>query len=169
MNTALKLYEIVDKYKALEALESSDDLPAEVIRDTLEALDGEVREKATNVALFVRNLDTMADSIDDAAKQMQARAARLRKRGESLREYLKFNMLSSGITKIESPFFTLTLKKNPGSVVIDDESKVPAQFMVTPPAPPPRADKKAIAAAIKAGEDVPGCRLEQGERLDIKL
>jgi hypothetical protein len=29
-------------------------------------------------------------------------------------------------------------------------------------------DKKAIAAALKAGEDVPGAHLERGQRLEIK-
>jgi hypothetical protein len=45
---------------------------------------------------------------------------------------------------------------------------VPEKFMKAPPPPPPALDKKAVAEALKAGEDVPGCRLEQGTRLEIK-
>jgi hypothetical protein len=56
-------------------------------------------------------------------------------------------------------------------VDIFDERQVPEAFMVTPePAPPPqpRPDKAAIKAALAAGTDVPGARLTQGTRLEIK-
>lgn len=168
----MKLYELVGQYRALEALESSDDLPAEVIRDTLDGLEGQLQDKATNVGLFIRNLMSTADAIDEAAEAMRMRGERLRKRAQSLNEYLKFNMQASGISKVESPYFTLRLKKNPPTVVIDSENLIPAKFMRTPaplPAPKPAPDKKAIGDAIKAGEEVPGAHAEQYERLEIEL
>lgn len=168
----MKLYELSQQYRALEALESSDDLPPEVIRDTLEGLTGQLQEKATNVGLFIRNLESTADAIEEAAEAMRMRGARLRKRAQSLHEYLKLNMQASGISKVESPYFTLCLKKNPPTVVIDSENLIPARFMRTPePPPPPKPvpDKKAIGDAIKAGEEVPGAHSEQYERLEIEL
>jgi hypothetical protein len=167
----VKLYELTAQYRALEALESSDDLPPEVIRDTLDGLTGQLQEKATNVALFIRNLESVADAIDEAAATMQARGTRLRARAQSLQQYLLFNMQAAGISKVESPYFELIVKKNPPTVVIDSESLIPAEYMTQPeplPPPPPRPDKKAIAAAFKAGEEVPGCHVEQRERLEIK-
>lgn len=168
----MKLYELVGQYRALEALESSDDLPPEVIRDTLDGLEGQLQEKATNVGLFIRNLESTADAIDEAAVTMQARGTRLRARAKSLQDYLLFNMQAAGITKVESPYFTLAVKKNPPTVVIDSENMLPARFMRTPePLPPPKPapDKKAIADAIRAGEEVPGAHSEQRERLEIKV
>lgn len=168
----MKLYELTAQYRALEALESSEDLPPEVIRDTLEGLEGQLQEKATNVGLFIRNLESVADAIDEAAEQMRERGARLRKRAQSLQDYLLFNMQASGIQKVESPYFNLKVKTNPPTVVIDSESLIPAEYMTQPeplPPPPPRPDKKAIAAAFKAGEEVPGCHIEQRQRLEIEL
>lgn len=168
----MKLYELVQQHRSLEALESSDDLAPEVIRDTLEGLEGELRDKAISVGHFVRNLESTADAIDEAAEAMRMRGTRLRKRAQSLQDYLLFNLIAAGITKIDSPYFTLTVKKNPPSVVIDSENLIPAQYMRTPePPPPPKAapDKTAIAAAIKAGNEVPGAHSTQGERLEIKL
>lgn len=162
------LYELADKYRELESLASSEDLPPEVIADTLEALEGDLKEKATAVACYFRNLESVADSIDEAAKQMKTRGDRLRKRAESLKEYLKFNMLATGIIKIESPYFTVALQNNPPSVIIDDEASLPPRFMVTPPAPAARADKTAIGKAIKAGEVVPGAHTDVGQRVVIK-
>jgi len=48
---------------------------------------------------------------------------------------------------------------------------VQAEFMVQPPRPPrppARPDKNKIKDALKCGQDVPGCRLEQGVRLEVK-
>lgn len=168
----MKLYELTAQFRDLEALASSDELPPEVIRDTLEGLQGQLQDKATNVALFIRNLESTADAIDEAAEGMRLRGERLRKRAQSLNEYLLFNMISAGISKVESPFFTLQVKTNPPTVVIDTEKLIPDMYMTKPEPPPPppsKPDKKAIAAAFKAGEEVPGCHVEQRQRLEIKL
>lgn len=127
----LTLYELSDKYKSLEALAESDEVPAEVIRDTFEALEGELREKAVSVGHFIRNLESTADAIDEAAETMRLRGTRLRKRAQSLQAYLLFHLQSSGITKIDSPWFTLQVKKNPPTVVIDSENLIPARYMRT--------------------------------------
>jgi hypothetical protein len=181
------LYQIVEQYRSLETLDPSEDLPAEVILDTLEGLTGELTVKATNVARFILNIESMADAVDGAAKAMKLRAERMRDRAASIREYLRVNMRGAGIEKIEATEFVLALKKNPPKVVIDDESRIPEAFKAKPePPPPPVAtpDKKKIADALKAhaalikalpdGEPapttpVPGAHLEQAERLEIKL
>jgi hypothetical protein len=168
----LALYELVSQHRSLEALAESADLPAEVIRDTLDGLEGELRDKAVSVAHFCRNLESTADAIDEAAEQMRERGTRLRKRAQSLNEYLLFHLQAAGISKVESPYFSLKVKTNPPTVVIDSESLIPAEYMTQPeplPPPPPRPDKKAIAAAFKAGEEVPGCHVEQRQRLEIEL
>ena len=48
--SALKLYEIVRQHRELEQLADSGDVPAEVIRDTLEALEGDIEAKSVSVA-----------------------------------------------------------------------------------------------------------------------
>jgi len=165
---SLALYQIAEQYRELDKLSDSDDLPAEVIRDTLEGLVGDLEGKATNVAMFTRNLDATADAIDEAAKAMQARARRIRNRAEAVRAYLLFNMQATGIRKIESPHFTLAIRTNPPAVVIRDDAELPDEFMVQPPPPPPKPDKKKLAAALKAGQHIDGAWLEQGERLETR-
>jgi hypothetical protein len=86
-----------------------------------------------------------------------------------LRDYLRDNMIRSGITKIEAtqaPFFRLAIRKNPPKVVIDNESLVPDEFVRTKIVT--ELAKNEIKYAIQAGRDVPGAHLEQTERLEIK-
>lgn len=165
------LYQLVEQYRSLEALDASEELPIEVLKDTLEGLSGELTVKATNVAKFVLNCEATAEAIEGAAKQMKLRAERLRKRAEGVRDYLKFNMQAAGILKIEATEFVLSIKKNPPAVIVDTEALIPPAFMATPEPPPPpvpRPDKALIKKAIQSGMAIAGCHLEQAERLDIR-
>ena len=166
------LFALVEQHRSLLALADSEaDIPEEVINDTLEGLQGELQVKAQSVARFIANQDAMADAIDNAAAAMAVRAKRLRSRTEYLRNYLLVNMQAAGIQKLDSPELVVQVKKNPPAVVVFDEASVPAEFMVTPappPPPPPRPNKAAIKDALKSGVEVPGCRLEQGVRLEVK-
>lgn len=169
MNSALKLYEISNQFQALEQLGDSDDLPAEVIADTLEALEGDFDSKAVQVAKFVLALEANAAAVKAGAKAQAERAARISKRADSIAAYLQFHMQALQRRRIETPDVVLTLRKNPPAVVITDEHAIPEQFWIQPPPPDKRLDKKAIKQAIDGGERVNGAYVEAGERLEIKL
>ena len=163
------LYELTQQHRELERLaDTTDDLPPEVIRDTVEALEGAIEAKAVSVAAVVRNLETHAGLIRDAAKQLAERAARAEKRAESLKAYMLFCLQASGISKVTAPEYTISVRNNPEAVRIADDAELPPEFLVQPPPPPPRPDKTAIKAALKSGRDVPGCWLEAGQRLEIR-
>lgn len=163
------LYELAGEYHQAAVTMSNMDMDEQTIADTLEGLSGALEEKAKNVAAFVRNLESTAEQIKLAEKQMADRRKAMENRAERIREYLKTNMELAGITQIECPHFKLAIKKNPPSVVIDAESQIPADYMTQPVAPPPAPDKKLIAQAIKDGFEVPGAHLETGKtRLDIR-
>lgn len=163
------LYQLAEQHRELERLaDTTDDLPPEVIRDTIEALEGAIEAKAVSVAAVVRNLELHAEMIRTASKQLAERAARAEKRADSLRGYLLFNLQAVGVSKVESPEFTVAVRNNPEAVRIADDAELPPEYLVQPPAPPPRPDKTAIKAALKAGRDVPGCWLEAGQRVEIR-
>lgn len=164
----LSLYVLADEYKQAAAQLADLDMPDEVVADTLESLQFPIEQKATNVAMFVRNLEATAEAIKAAEVEIAKRRKALESRAANVREYLKVNMLRTGITKIECPLFKISVRDNPASVRVIDESVIPSQFMRQPDPPPPSPDKKAIGEALKSGDDVPGCVLERGNRLEIK-
>jgi hypothetical protein len=162
------LYELAAQYKAdLEKL-SDLDLPEETVRDTLEGMTGDLETKAQNVAAFIRNLETTAEAIKQAEADMAKRRKAIEARTERLKTYTLEAMTANGIERIVSPYFALTVAKNPPSVDIYDIKQVPEQFMRQPEPPPPSPDKKTIMAKLKEGEEIAGCRLNQGVRLQIK-
>ena len=165
----LKLFELANEFRALEALAESDDIPSEVIADTLEGLEGDFDSKAVAVAKFVLSLEAHADAINAAAATMDARAKRVYNRADSIRAYLLFNLQSVDRKRIETAELVIRRVTNPPAVQITDEAAIPRAYWVQPPPPPERIDRKAIAAALKAGERVSGAFLESGERVEIKL
>lgn len=162
------LYVLADEYRAAVEALADLDLDEQTVADTLEGLSGELEVKATNVAMFARNLESTAAAIKEAEAAMAARRKALEKRADGLRAYLLVSMQRCGISKIDSPHFALAIKNNPASVLIDEPALIPPTYMRQPDPPPPAPDKAAIKDAIKAGQDVPGARLAQTVRLDIK-
>jgi hypothetical protein len=162
------LYVLTGDYLALANKLSDSDMDDQTIRDTLEGASGELEEKATNVACFIRNLESQAEAIKSAEKQMAERRKAIEKKAEHLSAYLKESMVRCGKAKIDSPYFCISIKKNPPSVVIDDAGQIPTEFYVYPDAPPPHPDKTAIDAALKSGKEINGAHLVQAERLEIK-
>ena len=163
------LYELTAQYReALAVLTDNDELPVEVIRDTLESLVGSIEVKSTNVAKFLLGLEAEAAAIEAAAEAIHQRGVRRKKRAESIRSYLLLNMQAAGISKVECPEFTIAIRKNPPAVEMDDFAVIDPKYMFTPEPPPPSPDKKLLAAALKAGEQIPGVWLRQGEHLSIE-
>jgi hypothetical protein len=157
------LYELSTQYQAaFNELNEIDDLPDQVIRDTLEGLQGGLELKALNIARYFQNLDAEAAAIKDAETRMAARRKALENKAKRLREYLKQNMQNCQITKISCPEFEISLRKNPPAVIIDNEALIPQEFVEI------RTSTYINKVAIKAAGEVPGTHIEQGYALVIK-
>lgn len=165
---SLALYQISDAYLAdvrkLEELE----LDEQTFLDTLESLSGDLELKATNVAMFVKNLEANAEAIKQAEKAMAERRRAHESKADKIRQYLLDNMLKTGITKIDCPYFTLSVRKNPPAVEVLTADLIPDDYYDIPEPPPPVLNKKRLAEDLKAGVVIQGARLTQGNSLQIK-
>lgn len=168
---SLSLYNLTDHYLALAHKLADADFDAQTISDTIEAsgLVDDLSTKCQAIEYVARSAESQNAAIDGEIVRLQALKAQRTRTAQGLRDYIKTNMQRMEIERIECPLFTLSLRKNPPAVDIFDLLQLPAQYMVTPEPKPPIAapDKKAIAAAIKAGDDVPGAKLTQGIKLVV--
>ena len=164
----ITLYKLADDYLVAQDKLSDLDLPDDVIRDTLESMEGDLQVKATNTGLFIRNLEVTSEAIAAEEKRLSERRKAIDNRVNNIKRYLFENMQRTGITKIESPSLTLSLQNNPASVSVENVSDIPSEYMRQKEAPPPEPDKNAIKEALKNGIDVPGCTLVTTQRLVIK-
>jgi hypothetical protein len=166
------LYVLTGQYHQLAEQLSNLDLDAQTVADTIEAsgITDELSVKAQGVEMVARGAEAHNLAIDAEIARLQALKDHRAKVAQGLRTYLHSNMVAAGIEKIACPLFTITVRKNPPAVTIDDASTVPAQYKRTPEPTPPIAvpDKAAIKAALQGGEVVAGARLTQSTRLEIK-
>lgn len=160
--TMTNLYTISKEFQELATLaENADEDLAVALRDTMEGIGGEFQEKGKALAMVTLNMDGDLDAIQAQIDRLTDRKRVLTNRKESLKEYLRTNMEATGITKIVHPLFTITLGKGKPIVVIDEESKIPDEFMNTKVVSSPA--KTEIAKAIKEGVEVPGAHSEIGK------
>jgi len=105
-------------------------------------------------------------AIKAAEESMEKRRKALENRVKWMKAYLKENMERTGISKIECPYFKLSIQKNPAAVNILDETIIPADFKEQIISW--KIDKTAIKEALKNGAAVPGAEITNGTRLVIK-
>ena len=160
----MNLYEITREAQELAFLLESDELTPELEVALLINQD-QLQAKAGNYAKVIANIQSNADAIDAEIKRLKAMKDTKDRSINRLKEALRDAMLVSGIDKIESTLFKLSLRRSE-AVEVDVVEALPNAFqniknVVT-------ADKIAIKEAIKRGENVMGARIVENFNLQIK-
>lgn len=144
-----------------------DDLSADAYAELSALLIGELagtREKVDNVGRALHMFESIEASAKRERERLEKREQWAARQAERLTEYVLAVLDASNIPKLDGETSTLTARKNPPAVQIDEPAAVPGEYMRTP-RPPAAPDKTLIKNALLAGIDVPGCRLEQRRRL----
>jgi len=165
-----QLYKLTDNYQqttaAIQALFEAGEIDLTSVTDTLEGLQGELNDKAINVALHIKNLRSDLEQLENAKKSFDARIKAAKQSLDFYENYLDLNLQKAGITELKSDFVVIKYKKLPAVVEITGD--VPAEYSrVIPESSEP--DKVAIATALKAGSEFEFAKLITGRtKLDIK-
>lgn len=150
-----KLYEITKDYIAMQ----NEDMEPEQLADCLESIQGAIEEKGGNIVSLIQNWQGGVDAIDVQIKRLQAMKKATVSRQDKLKEYLRYNMVESGVTKIEHPLFKISIRKPTQKVEIVDLDLIPDEFIKVEVTEKP--DLMAIKKQLKLG-DVAGVRLVDG-------
>lgn len=154
----MNLFEISQLYNdTLEAI-IDEDLDLSLI----DQIEGDFKEKSINVIKFFKNLEASAAAIKEAEGAMRKRRQVMENKIKSMKEYLLHNMLNTGVTVIECPYFKASLRKNPPAVNIIDENLIPEQFKIV------ETTIKIDRLAIKEAGGCPGASIVQNKSLSIK-
>ena len=160
----MNLYEITREAQELAFLLETDELTPE-LEAALIINQDQLQVKAGNYAKVIANIQSDSDSIEAEIKRLKAMKDTKDRSISRLKEALRDAMLVSGIDKIESSLFKLSLRRSE-AVEVDVVEALPNAFqnvknVVT-------ADKVAIKEAIKRGENVTGARLIENFNIQIK-
>lgn len=155
-----RLYEMTGRLLALADLLDDPEVPDEAVRDTIEAIEGEIEIKAEGILKFVANIDSDVKAVDTEIRRLQARKKILQNRQGRLREYLRHNMEVAGISRIECSLFLISLAKGRAIAQVNDAEAIPAKYKST--RTEVLIDKASLLRDLKNLEDdqeIPGASL----------
>jgi hypothetical protein len=160
----MNLYEITQEAQYLAALLETEELTPELEAELLINQE-QLQSKGINYAKVIANYQSESDAIDAEIKRLKAMKESRDKKVTWLTESLKKAMLVSGIEKIESPLFKISLRRSE-AVEVEIPEALPVDWQVKKVTI--TADKVAIKKAIKEGYSITGARLVENFNLSIK-
>ena len=169
----MKLYELTEEERKLNDLflaaidEETGEIKDSEILDELEAeFKMALTNKSAGIIKAIREQEEKINGTENEIKRLQNLKASRTKTLERFKDYIKFNLKNMDIKKVETPIGTISLKSNPPSTDIFDESILPKKFFKEKVTYTP--SKTDIKKALQAGEEVPGARLVINTSLTIK-
>ena len=163
----MKLYEITEEMRSLQALADTGELTLEMIGDTMDSLECMFEKKAEAALMVRQGMLAEVAGIDSEIERLEALKAAPMASAVRLVEYIKSNMLALNKDRANLGLFKLTLRKPTDKLGDIDEAKVPSQFWVTVPESK-KIDKRALLAYAKVNE-MDGVVLAKSDRsLTIK-
>ena len=160
----MNLYQITNEVQYLAALLETEELTPELEQELLINQD-QLQSKAINYAKVISNYQGESDQIDAEIKRLKAMKDSRDKKINWLKESLKLAMMVSGIDKIDSPLFKLSLRRSE-SVEVEVPEALPVDWQLRKVVI--TADKISIKKAIKEGYSITGARLVENFSLQIK-
>lgn len=153
-----ELYKIAGEYAAL----MSEDLPAELIADTLEGIEGEFSDKVSAILSLCKNESAYADSLKAEAKSLNDRASSINNKVERLRQYIVDCMTQAEMKRVRAGVHEVTLRAASKVVEITDAMVIPVDLVEFETVVKP--NKLEIKRRILAGEEIPGASLKDGKQ-----
>lgn len=154
------LYELKNIYLNLLNL----DLESEDLQKALESIDDEIEVKAENYAKVIKNLEHEAEAYDTEIKRMTANKKALKNRADYLKKNLEEAMVALDKKKFKTTLFSFSIQKNPASLNIIDEDKIPEDYYRLEKV----FNKNDIKEALKNGLLTEAAELVQSESLRIR-
>jgi hypothetical protein len=157
------IYKVGSAFESVVNMHANGDLTDEQLKEALVALEESKVEKCGNAICYLNMLKHGIEDMKAEEKRIATMRKSLESRAKNLENAFAYVLKNMGDKEVITKYGVMKVRKNPPSVVIDDLSKVPTKFQhqkieVT-------LDKVAIKNAIKAGEEVAGCHIEQSEKL----
>lgn len=153
------LFNLTDSYLKVKRMEE-EGADTETIIDTLNAIESAIEDKAENYHGFIRQLEGEIQTINTEQKRL----ADLKRSKVNLIERLKQNLIAAleatGSERIQTDTVIVSLRNNPYTLDIQDESHIPNDFVeeVTER----KINKRALLQYVKENE-VEGVYLKQSK------
>lgn len=138
----------------------------QALMDTLEGITN-IHEQIIALMRSADNDRILVMGIKERIAELGERMNRLESRHDTKRELIASAMAAADLKKIEAPEWTISLRRIPPSVVIQNEDEIPEQFKKTRTLV--SVDKAALKAALEAGPILGAVMSNGGIGLSVRL
>lgn len=158
------LYEITDSLKLIQSLieEGADE---EVFAEAIAKNEMDLADKLEGYAMVMKNIESDIDGFKAEEKRLAERRKSMESKIKRMKEAMHDAMSSTGEKKIQGEKFTFTVQKNPPSLKVMDDKLIPGHFFEQQE---PQLNKKALMDELKAGNEIAGAEISEGESLRIR-
>lgn len=162
----LKLYQITNGFMEINKIDN--DLTEEEKNEINKELSNALQVKSNDIIGYYKNESALLDGIKTEIERLRTYKAMVEGRIDRYKDYVKNNMQTLGINKIETEIGTISIAKSPASVEIIDEEKIPDEYKKI--IQEIKIDKKAILSNFKeTGEIIEGVKIiTENKNLRIK-
>ncbi|MBY1192423.1 siphovirus Gp157 family protein, partial [Clostridioides difficile] len=123
------LYELTtDLLEIEEGLTETTGNEAEKLEEIKEIIKQEIQNKNTRIVSVILNIDSDINSIDSEIKRLQELKRVKKNTLDRLKSNIKDCMELLGTKKVETVLGNISIRKSAGSLVIEDEEKIPAIY-----------------------------------------
>lgn len=160
----MNLYTLTTQAKEIALLLEEGEFTPE-LEQALAITQEQLQEKSLQYTYVIKNFEADCQAIDNEIKRLKAMKEAKDNAIDRMKEAVRNAMLASGIDKIESSLFKLSLRRSEAVEVISIEQLPESLITVKKTVSP---DKVKIKEAIKAGQVIQGAVIIENFNLQIK-
>lgn len=128
----MTLYQLTNEYMMLLSLAEDPDVDPQTLQDTMEAIGGEIEDKADGYARVMKALEADVTGLEAEIARLTDRKNAVAGNIDRLKKSLEGAMRASGKTKFKTQLFSFGIQKNGGlaPLILDrtDYEKFPEEF-----------------------------------------
>uniref|UniRef100_A0A6H2A4N9 Host-nuclease inhibitor protein n=1 Tax=viral metagenome TaxID=1070528 RepID=A0A6H2A4N9_9ZZZZ len=118
----MRLYKLTEQYSQVLDMLNDTEADIQCIKDTLEGLQGDIEDKAINIAKMIKSLDADIAAIKAEEERLYERRKAYENRKNSIKEYLEQQLFIVGVDNIKSATMTVYMKNNAESVKLTESN-----------------------------------------------
>lgn len=159
------LYELTNDWKTVANMLYDEDVDEQMVLDTLESIEGDIKDKADGYAKIIKELEAKVKARKEEAKRLSDSSKTFENKVKFLKQILFNSMKETGKTKFTTNLFSFNIAKNGGKQALTIDGEVPKKYTKTII----ENDTDKIRQALENGKNLPFAHLEpRGESLRIK-
>ena len=162
MSEAMSLYEITATMVEIDDELENGELDDQTHEDMMESLQYLLEQKSNSIIKYIYYLKNRQVAIKNEIERLTKLKKTTENKEKSIKGYITTILQKLKKRKIEFDIGGLSLRKSADSVVIEDATKIPNQYLRQKISVEP--DKTKLKEALKSGEIISGCYLNKSKQ-----